>query len=202
MNKALIGCGVLLVVVALLAGIWVTGIYNGLVGRDEEVKKAWGNVENVYQRRADLIPNLVATVKGSAEFEQETLQGVIEARSRVGQVSGGALQGVLESPEKFAQFQAAQEGLSSALSRLLVVVERYPDIKSTVAFQDLMVQLEGTENRISVERNRFNEVAQGFNTALRRFPAGMVSRLLGWPFAERPYFQAQAGAETAPKVEF
>ena len=202
MNKALIGCIALLVVVGLLAGIWLTGMYNGLVGRDEEVKKAWANVENVYQRRADLIPNLVATVKGSAEFEQETLQNVIEARSRVGQVSGAALQGVLESPEKFAQFQAAQDGLSSALSRLLVVVERYPDLKSTVAFQDLMVQLEGTENRISVERNRFNEVAQGFNTAIRRFPAGMVVRLLGWPFAARPYFQAQAGAETAPKVEF
>ncbi|HNZ96706.1 MAG TPA: LemA family protein [Thermoanaerobaculia bacterium] len=202
MNKTVLGCIVLLLVVGLLAGVWLTGLYNGLVGQDEAVKKAWGNVENVYQRRADLIPNLVATVKGSATFEQETLQNVIEARSRVGQVSGAALQGVLDSPERFAQFQAAQDGLSSALSRLMVVVERYPELKTTAAFQDLMVQLEGTENRITVERNRFNEVAQGFNTALRRFPTGAVVRLLGWPFAERPYFQAQAGAETAPRVEF
>nr|HPK66750.1 LemA family protein [Thermoanaerobaculia bacterium] len=118
MNKTVLGCIVLLLVVGLLAGVWLTGLYNGLVGQDEAVKKAWGNVENVYQRRADLIPNLVATVKGSATFEQETLQNVIEARSRVGQVSGAALQGVLDSPERFAQFQAAQDGLSSALSRL------------------------------------------------------------------------------------
>ena len=157
-----IGCLVALLFVGVVAGFWLTGLYNGLVGENENVNRAWAQVEGAYQRRADLIPNLVATVKGSAAFEQETLQNVIEARSRVGQVSGAALQGVIDDPQRLAQFQAAQDGLSSALSRLLVVVERYPELKSTQAFSDLMVQLEGTENRINVERNRYNDVMLSF----------------------------------------
>lgn len=197
-----IGCLVALLFVGVVAGFWLTGLYNGLVGENENVNRAWAQVEGAYQRRADLIPNLVATVKGSAAFEQETLQNVIEARSRVGQVSGAALQGVIDDPQRLAQFQAAQDGLSSALSRLLVVVERYPELKSTQAFSDLMVQLEGTENRINVERNRYNEAAQVFNTRVKRFPTGFVVRLLGWDFKEKAYFQAQPGAEAAPKVQF
>ena len=155
-----IGCGILLVGLVVLLGFVGVGQYNGLVGSEQAVSAAWGQVENTYQRRADLIPNLVATVKGSAAFEQETLQGVVDARSRVGQVSGQATQEILNNPDKFAQFQQAQDGLSSALSRSLVVVEKYPDLKSTAAFSDLMTQLEGTENGSTVERERFNDAAQ------------------------------------------
>jgi LemA protein len=197
-----LGCGLAVaaaVGVLLLFGI---GQYNGLVTGEQAVEAAWSQVENVYQRRADLVPNLVATVKGSANFEQETLQNVIEARSRVGQISGQAAAQILETPEKFAQFQQAQDGLSSALSRLLVVVERYPELKSTIAFRDLMTQLEGTENRIAVERRNFNQVAQSFNTRIAKFPTNLFVRLLGWHFKSRPYFQATPGAQEAPKVEF
>ncbi len=201
MTKTL-GCGLALVGLAVVLGMVGVGQYNGLVTSEQEVQTAWAQVENTYQRRADLIPNLVATVKGSAAFEQETLQAVVEARSRVGQVSAQATQQILDDPQKFQQFQQAQDGLSSALSRLLVVVERYPDLKSTAAFQNLMTQLEGTENRITVERMRFNETARGFNTQLAKFPTNLFVRLLGWHFQQRPYFQAAAGAETAPKVEF
>jgi LemA protein len=197
-----IGCGIAAVAVLAILVFWGVGQYNGLVGAEQGVTRAWADVENVYQRRADLIPNLVATVKGSATFEQETLQNVIEARSRVGQISGQAAEQILNDPQKFAQFQQAQDGLSSALSRLLVVVERYPELKTTQAFQDLMVQLEGTENRIAVERRKFNEVAQDFNTRLLRFPTSLFVRVLGWHFAPRPYFQAVPGSEAAPKVEF
>ena len=132
----------------------------------------------------------------------ETLTAVVEARSRVGQLSTQASEELLSDPQKFAQFQQAQDGLSSALSRLLVVVERYPEIQSTVAFRDLMTQLEGTENRIAVERRRFNEVARDFNTALATFPTNVIARVLGWHFAKRPYFEAAAGAEQAPRVDF
>ncbi len=201
MSKAL-GCGLAaLAVIGILAFLGV-GQYNGLVGAEQAVTAAWSQVENVYQRRADLIPNLVATVKGSADFEQETLQNVIEARSRVGQISGQAAEQILNDPQRFAQFQQAQDGLSSALSRLLVVVERYPELQSTIAFRDLMTQLEGSENRIAVERRNFNEVAQSYNTRLLRFPTNLFVRLLGWHFQARPYFQAAAGADVAPKVEF
>ena len=198
----MIGCGLALAAVIGVLVLLGVGQYNGLVAAEQGVTRAWADVENVYQRRADLIPNLVATVKGSANFEQETLQNVIEARSRVGQVSGQAAEQILNDPQKFAQFQQAQDGLSSALSRLLVVVERYPELKSTQAFQDLMAQLEGTENRVAVERRKFNEVAQGFNTRLLRFPTNLFVRILGWHFQPRPYFQATAGADVAPKVEF
>lgn len=199
MSKGLIGCLVLALIVAAVVGVYLAGAYNRLVESDEAVTAQWAQVENVYQRRADLIPNLVETVKGASEFEQETLTQVVEARSRVGQVS---TEGLVNSPEAMARFQEAQDSLSSALSRLLVVVERYPELRSVAAFQDLMVQLEGTENRISVERRRYNEVAQGFNTQRNRIPTKWFVGMLGWPFPEKAYFEAQPGAETAPTVDF
>ena len=200
--KKSIGCLIGLLVVAGFVAFVAVGQYNGLVTGEQQVEEAWSQVQNVYQRRADLVPNLVETVKGSSSFEQETLTAVVEARARVGQISAQATQQILEDPQKFAQFQQAQDGLSSALSRLLVVVERYPDLKTTQAFQDLMAQLEGTENRIAVERRKFNEVAQGFNTRLQRFPTNLFVRVLGWSFQQRPYFQAAPGSDAAPKVEF
>lgn len=200
--KIAIGC---LLVVALLGGVlvlWGTGVYNGLVGAEEGVTTAWAQVETAYQRRADLIPQLVATVKGAADFEQETLNQVIEARSKATQVGIEATPELLQNPEAFSRFQQAQDGLSSALSRLLVVVERYPELKAVAAFQDLMVQLEGTENRISVERKRYNEVARGYNTRIRQVPTAWFIRLLGWPFEAKAYFASQPGAEEAPTVDF
>jgi LemA protein len=197
-----VGCILALLAVAALFGLVVVGQYNGLVTAEQGVEEAWSQVQNVYQRRADLVPNLVETVKGSKEFEQETLTAVVEARSRVGQISQAATREILSDPQKFAQFQQAQDGLSSALSRLLVVVERYPELQSTQAFRDLMTQLEGTENRIAVERKRFNEVAAGYNTRLLKFPTNVVSGLLGWHFTKRPYFEAATSAQTAPKVDF
>ncbi|HKH45984.1 MAG TPA: LemA family protein [Thermoanaerobaculia bacterium] len=196
------GCvvGGAIAAVLVLVLLWGVGSYNGLVGSREAVESQWAQVESAYQRRADLIPNLVATVKGSAQFEQDTLTAVVQARSRVGQVGAGAGADILNSPEKFAEFQQAQDQLSSALSRLLVVVERYPDLKSTQAFRDLMVQLEGTENRINVERNQFNEIARDYNTRIQRFPGTVIASTFG--FQPRPYFRSQPGAETAPKVDF
>ena len=194
-----IGCLVVAGVVILLV-LWGIGSYNGLVSSQQAVEAQWAQVQNVYQRRADLIPNLVATVRGSANFERGTLTDVVEARARVGQVSPQATAEILNDPAKFQQFQQAQDQLSSALSRLLVVVERYPELRSTAAFQDLMNQLEGTENRIVVERRRFNEVAQDYNTRIKRFPTALFANIFG--FAPRPYFEAQPGAENAPKVDF
>jgi LemA protein len=196
------GCVVAIVLVAVVAvfALVAVGQYNGLVEAQQRVEGQWGQVENVYQRRADLIPNLQRTVEGSAAFERGTLREVVEARSRVGQVSAGA--DVLNDPQAFARFQAAQDQLSSALSRLLVVVERYPELRTTAAFRDMMAQLEGTENRIAVERNRFNLVAQDYNTRVRRVPAAWLIGLLGWPFQPKPYFTAQPGAAQAPKVDF
>ncbi len=199
MKKTMLGCGVALiltlVLVCLVAAMTAGGIYNRLVGLEEGVKSAWSQVENVYQRRADLIPNLVATVRGARDFEKETLEAVVEARSKVGQVG---FQGV-PTPDQLSQFQGAQDQLSGALSRLLVVVERYPELRATEAFRDLQSQLEGTENRIAVERKRFNEAAQRFNAARRKFPAVMIANMMG--FEERPYFEATAGAERPPDVE-
>jgi LemA protein len=194
-----IGCIVVVGVLVLLA-LWGVGSYNGLIGAQQAVESQWAQVENTYQRRADLIPNLVASVRGSANFERETLREVVEARARVGQVNTQATSEILNDPQKFAQFQQAQDQLSSALSRLLVVVERYPDLKSVQGFQNLMVQLEGTENRIATERRRFNEVAQDYNTRIKRFPTALFASMFG--FQPRPYFQSQPGAETAPKVDF
>ena len=157
-------------------------------------------MENVYQRRTDLVPNLVATVKGAAAFEKDTFIAVTEARAKVGQVNLGGK--APTSPESMAKFQQAQEGLGSALSRLLVVVEKYPDLKATQNFRDLQAQLEGTENRISVERMRFNQAAQAFNTQRNSFPTVILVGFFGDRFRERAYFKAQAGAEVAPKVSF
>ena len=200
--KAAVGCLAVLLLVCGIAGFYVFGLFNGLVSANEEVGKAWANVETAYQRRADLIPNLVATVKGASEFEQETLNQVIEARSQATQVGIEATPELLNDPRAFARFQAAQDSLSSALSRLLVVVERYPELKAVAAYQDLLVQLEGTENRISVERNRFNEAARGFNTRIKRVPAAWLIGWLSWDFNEKSYFASQPGAEEVPKVEF
>ncbi|TFG53246.1 MAG: LemA family protein [Candidatus Aminicenantes bacterium] len=194
-----IGClGVILLGVLAIA-LFVTGIYNSLVGLDQKAQAQWGQVENTYQRRADLVPNLVETVKGAAAFEKDTFTAVTEARSKVGQVQVSAND--LNSAN-LAKFQEAQDGLSSALSRLLVVMEKYPDLKATENFKELQAQLEGTENRITVERMRFNEAAQAFNTKRMRFPAVFIAGFFGDRFKEKPYFKAQAGAETAPKVKF
>jgi LemA protein len=192
----LVGCGVALVAAIALAALVGVGTYNRLVGLQEGVESAWAQVENVYQRRADLIPNLVATVRGAAEFERGTLEAVTEARARVGQMT---FENVPDA-EQLARFQAAQGELTQALSRLMVVVERYPELRATEAFRDLQVQLEGTENRIAVERMRFNQVAQEFNTARRRFPTVLFANVLG--FDEKPYFEATEGAERPPEVDF
>ena len=173
--------------------------YNRLVGLSQGVEKQWAQVQNVYQRRADLIPNLVATVSGAANFEKSTLVEITEARASVGKVQVNANQ-ALNDPAKFAEIEQAQASLSSALSRLLVVVERYPELKANANFQQLQAQLEGTENRIAVERGRFNDVAQTYNTAIKRFPTMFFAGMLG--FNERLYFTAVAGAEKPPKVEF
>ncbi len=196
MGKA-IGCAAL--VLLLVVGLVILGgikINNRLVTLEEGVDAAWSQVENTYQRRADLIPNLVSTVKGAADFERDTLNDVVQARSKVGQVQ---LNGA-PTAEQMQQFQQAQQGLSSALSKLLVVVERYPELKATQAFRDLQVQLEGSENRIAVERRRFNEAARGFNTARRKFPASVIANMKG--FEAKPYFESKAGSDEPPKVEF
>jgi len=187
-----------LIGLAIVVGIWGVTSYNRLTALDQAVQTQWAQVENVYQRRADLIPNLVETVKGAANFEKETYTKVAEARARAGQVTVGA--DVINDPQKFEQFQQAQQELSSALSRLIAVSEAYPDLKATAAFRDLMTQLEGTENRIAVERMRFNEAAQAYNAQRRRFPTVLIAPLLG--FGDKPYFRAQEGAEKAPKVSF
>jgi LemA protein len=192
-----LGCLGVLVVIALVVGGVLMGTYNNLVTLGQGVDAQWAQVENVYQRRADLIPNLVATVKGAADFEKSTLESVVQARASVGQVNLGNLP---NDPAAFARFQQAQDALSSALSRLMVVVERYPDIKANQNFRDLQVQLEGTENRITVERQRYNERAQAYNTTRLRFPAVIFARLLG--FGEKAYFKAAPGADQAPQVDF
>jgi LemA protein len=199
-NRKFLGLGCLAVVLVglLIVGVSVAGVYNSLVGLDQKVQSQWGQVENQYQRRADLIPNLVETVKGAAAFEQNTFTAVAEARAKVGQVqvNPGQL-----TPEAFAKFQTAQDGLSSALSRLLAVVEKYPELKATENFKELQAQLEGTENRIAIERMRFNEAAQAFNTRRNRFPAVFIAGFFP-KFGEKPYFKSQPGSETAPKVKF
>ena len=196
---ALIG---VIVLVALVFGTTIVSTYNSLVSLDQSAQAQWGQVQNVYQRRADLIPNLVASVKGAANFEQSTLTAVTEARAKVGQVSSGAIENIARDPQAFARFQQAQDGLSSALSRLMVVVEKYPELKATQNFRDLQAQLEGTENRITVERMRFNETAQAFNTKRETFPTNFIAGFFGSRFQQKPYFQAQTGADKAPEVKF
>jgi LemA protein len=194
------GCLIAVVVAVVIFGMYLVGVYNGLVGSQQAVETQWANVQSAYQRRADLIPNLVASVKGAANFEQGTLTAVVEARSRVGQLTPQATTEILNDPQKFAQFQQAQDQLSGALNRLMVVVEQYPTLQATQAFRDLMIQLEGTENRIGVERRNFNQTAQDYNTRIRRFPAALFASMMG--FQPRPYFEAQPGAERAPRVDF
>jgi LemA protein len=194
-----VGCLVVLVLVAIVLALTGVGTYNSLVGSSQAVDAQWSQVENVYQRRADLIPNLVATVQGAANFEKSTLEAVTQARASVGRTQVDA-SNLPNDPAAFARFEQAQNQLSGALSRLLVVVERYPELKANANFRDLQAQLEGTENRIAVERMRYNERAQEYNTARLRFPATIWARLLG--FGEKAYFRAQAGAEQAPPVQF
>jgi LemA protein len=200
MKKFLLGPIGILIGLVVIVAIWVTSAYNGLVSLDQSALSQWGQVENAYQRRADLIPNLVETVKGAAAFEKDTFTAVTEARAKVGQINLGS--NPAAHPAAFAKFQQAQDGLSSALSRLMVVVEKYPDLKATQNFRDLQIQLEGTENRINVERMRFNEAAQAFNTKRLRFPTVIIANFFGDRFREKAYFKSQAGAETAPKVSF
>ena len=195
-KKSWIVIAVIVVVVLILYSSF-KGSYNSMVTMEENVTASWAQVENVYQRRADLIPNLVATVQGYADFEKETLQGVIEARSKATSVT---IDPTNMDAQAMQQFQSAQDGLSSALSRLMVVVERYPDLKANQNFMDLQTQLERTENRITVERRNFNTAAQGFNTYIRQFPKNILASLFG--FEKKAYFTAQEGAEQAPKVEF
>jgi LemA protein len=191
-----------IVVGVLVFGAAIAGTYNTLVQLDQGVQSQWAQVENVYQRRADLIPNLVNTVKGAADFEKSTLTAVTEARAKVGQVTSGAVENIARDPQAFQRFEQAQAGLSSALSRLMVVAEKYPELKATQNFRDLQAQLEGTENRISVERMRFNEASQAFNTKRDSFPTVLIAGFFGSKFQEKPYFKAQTGAEKAPEVKF
>jgi len=191
--KKLLGIGLIIVLV-----IYGINLNNSLVEKQEEVNRAWAQVENVYQRRADLIPNLVNTVKGAANFEKETLTQVIEARSKATSIQVSPE--MLNNPSKLEQFSKAQGQLSSALSRLMVTVERYPELKANANFRDLQAQLEGTENRISTERNRFNNAARQYNTSIRKFPASLFAGALG--FEKKAYFQADEGADKAPEVNF
>lgn len=187
---------IILVVVAVVA-VWAVTGYNGLVKADEAVSNAWSNVENQYQRRADLIPNLVNTVKGYASHEKETLDAVISARTRATQVTVDADN---LTPEKLMEYQKAQGEVGAALGRLLAITEAYPDLKANQNFLELQAQLEGTENRISVERRNFNDVAKSYNTSIRTFPKNLLAGMFG--FDKRPYFEAQEGAEQAPVVQF
>ena len=202
MNKLAIGCGGVLVIilfVVFLIGLFFWGTYNRLVGLQQAVDTQWAQVQTVYQRRADLIPNLVNTVAGAANFEKSTLTEVTNARASVGRVQLDPNKAPTDAAQ-LQQFQAAQGQLSNALSRLLVVAENYPQLRATQNFQELQAQLEGTENRISVERNNFNNAGQNYNVAVRRFPTNMIAGMFGFP--PRPFFAAQQGAEKAPTVNF
>ncbi|MEO6872370.1 MAG: LemA family protein [Chthoniobacterales bacterium] len=202
MKKFAFGCGGILLVVAFIAviiAIAVAGKYNALVKLDQSVNQSWAQVQNVYQRRADLIPNLVQTVSGAANFEKSTLIAVTDARASVGRVQLDPNKAPTDAAQ-LQKFQAAQGQLSNALSRLLVVTENYPDLKANQNFLALQAQLEGTENRISVERGNFNTTVQAYNTAVKTFPTNIFAGMLGFPV--RPFFNAQPGAETAPAVKF
>ncbi|MBI4970948.1 MAG: LemA family protein [Candidatus Omnitrophica bacterium] len=187
-----------LVGLVVIAALMLSGTYNSIVSSEEGVKEAWAQVENVYQRRLDLVPNLVETVKGYAAHERQTLEEVVKARASVADMK--VTPEMANDPDALAKFENAQKGLSSALSRLLVVVERYPDLKASQNFLALQSQLEGTENRIAVERRRFNEMARQFNTKIRVFPSNLIANFFG--FHSKAYFQAEESAKTAPKVAF
>jgi len=188
---------IVVVVVLLLLGMYGCNTYNGLVGKDETVNSAWANVQSAYQRRADLIPNLVNTVKGAADFEKSTLTAVIEARAKATSIQ---LKPDQLTPENMQKFQAAQEQLSGSLARLLVSVEQYPNLKANQNFLELQAQLEGTENRIKVERDSFNKVVKDYNQSVRTFPSSLFAGMFG--FAQKGYFEASKGAQTAPTVSF
>ena len=193
MKKSTIG---LIAVIAIIA-FWLIGVYNGMVGLDEGVNTAWANVETQYQRRADLIPNLVNTVKGYAQHEQSTFEAVVNARSKATSIT---IDPSNVTPEKLQEFQQAQGELASALGRLIAISENYPDLKASEQFKELQAQLEGTENRINGARTNFNNEAKKYNTTIRTFPRNMFAGMLG--FTQRAYFEAEAGANQAPKVEF
>lgn len=195
----MIGCVGVVAVAVLIALAVVGGIYNMMVSRSQQVDQSWAQVQNVYQRRADLVPNLVATVSGAANFEKSTLTEITTARASVGQLKIDPGKAPAD-PATLAQFQKTQDQLSSALSRLLVVVERYPDLKATSNFRDLQAQLEGTENRITVERQKFNEAVQSYDTTIKSFPAVLLAHMFG--FESKPYFTAAEGAAKPPEVKF
>ena len=196
MKKNILITVIVIAVLGMIAG-WLIGRYNAMVTMEENVENAWGQVENQYQRRMDLIPNLVSTVKGYAKHEQETYTNVMEARAKATQVT---IDPSNATPEQLAAYQNAQGELSQALGRLLAVAESYPELKANENFKQLMDQLEGTENRITFARNEFNNQAQEFNTYIRKFPANIVASIFGFQY--KPYFKAEEGAEKAPKVEF
>lgn len=187
---------VVLGIIAIIA-LWGINVYNECVSLEENVEAAWSQVENQYQRRADLVPNLVATVKGYAAHEQETLEGVIEARAKATQIT---IDPANATPEQLAAYQAAQGELKQALGRLLAVAESYPDLKANENFKDLQAQLEGTENRITIARQQFNDAARAYNTRVRRFPSNIIASICG--FEKKPYFESEEGASKAPEVKF
>jgi len=199
MTKFVLGCGGLVVILVVIAGVFFARKYNQLVGLQQKVDAQWAQVQNVYQRRADLIPNLVNTVSGAANFEKSTLEAVTNARASVGRVQLDPNKAPSDAAQ-LEQFQAAQGQLSNALSRLLLVTERYPDLKANQNFLSLQAQLEGTENRISVERGNFNQTVQDYNVAVRSFPTVLIAGMLGFP--PKPFFTAQPGAEKPPPVQF
>jgi LemA protein len=188
----IVGLGILAII-----ALWVANVYNAFIASEEEVESSLAQVENQYQRRADLVPNLVATVKGYAAHEQQTLEGVVEARAKATQIT---IDPATATPEQLAAYQAAQGELSQALGRLLAVAENYPDLKANQNFRDLQAQLEGTENRITIARQMFNETAKAYNKTIRRFPNNILAGIFG--FDKKPYFEAEEGASKAPKVEF
>ena len=200
-RRSLVGPIVVIVIVAAIA-LFIGATYNSLVTLGQAVDAQWGQVQNVYQRRADLIPNLVATVKGAANFESSTYEAVAKARASVGQIPAQAVQNAVNNPQDFARYAQAQDQLGFALSRLLAVSENYPQLKATENFQTLQAQLEGTENRIAYERKKYNDVARDFNTKRDTFPTVTIVGMFGSRFNEKPYFQAQPGAQTAPQVNF
>jgi LemA protein len=196
MKKGLIIVGVIVLVVIIMFS-WVSGKYNGLVKSEEATKQAWAQVQNVYQRRSDLIPNLVETVKGYAAHEKSTFVEVTNARAKASQIT---VDPTKLTPEQIQKFQGAQDGLSQSLGRLMVVMEKYPELKANQNFLELQAQLEGTENRIAVERRNFNQVVQDYNVSVRSFPGNIFASMFG--FQQKGYFQAEAGAEKAVKVKF
>src|SRR5690348_8754724 len=193
---------IVIIAIAVIVALFVGSAYNSLVTLGQAVDAQWGQVQNVYQRRADLIPNLVATVKGAANFEKSTYEDVAKARASVGQISPQVVQNAINNPQDFAKYAAAQDALGSALSRLLAVVENYPQLRATENFQTLQAQLEGTENRIAFERKKYNDTARAFNTKRDTIPTVWVAGLFGSRFNEKPYFQATPGAQTPPAVNF